>query len=301
MIFIDEVTRATVIADADGTWHYVLETTDIPAGNHTVYAIVNDHATAEQSYPSARVPFTLIAPDIIAPFLPPLAPPVATPAVPVITYPIDGSTVEATHLTIRGRAEPGTRIELFNGSTMIGSTFANSKGDWEIVMSLGDPSYTIRARACRLFTCSDFSASVRFFWRSMGQLGSGLFIDLEQYWFLIYKDTAIIHNLRIYDGSAPYVTTIDWGDGSTDKLSGKDSRLTFSHTYKEAGKFIGTVTVTDTDGAEAKLTFTVEVLELSSDFDWILWLLLIVLIFLLMLLLYKRQQRQGRKKKLSAR
>lgn len=294
IILIDDVTRATVVAAPDGTWQYVLETTGMTAGNHTMYAMVNDPVTAEQSYPSTRIPITLIAPASLAPFLPPLAPPIALPAVPVITYPIDGSTVEGTHLTVRGRAEPGTRVELFNGSTMIGSTFANSNGDWEIVMSLGDPSYTIRARACRLLTCSGFSAPVHFFWRSAGQLGRGLFICLEQYWFLIPKDTSVTHNLCIYGGRAPYTTIIDWGDGSLDTLNGKDQHLTFSHTYTKAGQFIGTVTVTDTDGAEAKLTFTAEVLVSSSDYRWLLWILLIVLILVLLLLLYERCRRKNK-------
>lgn len=293
VILIDDVARSTVTADLNGQWNYVLDTTGMAAGNHTIYAIVSDPVTAEQSYPTSRVPITLVAPqDTTTPLLPPPFVQPVKPDVPVITHPTNGSTVEGPELSVRGTAQPGTRIELYNGSQLIGSTFANSSGEWEIIITLSEPSYSIRARACRLLICSDFSQSVNFFWQSFGGLGEGLSIRLEQYWFLIAKGHSITHNLHISGGTPPYNIAIDWGDGSTYTLNGKDLLLTFSDTYTKAGKFVGTVIVTDKEGRQARQTFTVEAIDFGFNWLFIIFILLLILILLLLFILYRRRKKK---------
>ncbi len=285
VILVDDATRATITADPAGNWQYVLETTAMTAGNHTVYVIVSDPGTAEQSYPTTKAQLTLIAPEDVPP-------PIIAPPIPTITFPVGGSTITDTSLTVRGTAQPGTRVELFDGSAIVGSTFASSNGEWEINISLSNPSYSLYARACRLLACSDFSQVVNFFWQSPGQLGSGLAIRLERYWFFIPQNSSITHNIHISGGNVPYALRVDWGDGSSDQLSTKDTLLTLAHTYKKAGRFNGTVVVTDKNGAEAKQTFAIEVIATPAASWWIISAIGLVFILILSIFAYRQHVRK---------
>ncbi|MEI6801326.1 MAG: Ig-like domain-containing protein, partial [Pseudomonadota bacterium] len=79
----------------------------------------------------------------------------STPAVPTITMvgddtgssATDGITKDST-LTVKGAAEPGVTVTLYNGSTVLGSAVADANGNYIIVTStLADGSYNLSVQA----------------------------------------------------------------------------------------------------------------------------------------------------------
>ena len=70
------------------------------------------------------------------------------PATPGITSPADGTTSASTALTVSGTAEPGSIVELFDGSTSKGVTTATAGGGWsKAVTGLADGSHVFTAVA----------------------------------------------------------------------------------------------------------------------------------------------------------
>ena len=74
------------------------------------------------------------------------------PAAPVITTPSDGTRSEDTTTLVAGSAEPGTRVEIFDGGTFLASTFADrSSGYFQVEVpqgsALGFDTHVISAEA----------------------------------------------------------------------------------------------------------------------------------------------------------
>ncbi|NJK78104.1 MAG: tandem-95 repeat protein [Nanoarchaeota archaeon] len=69
------------------------------------------------------------------------------PDSPVIESPIDGSTTNSPSQTITGSAEPGSTIEVFVDGTSVGTTTADSNGDWSFGITLSEGAHQITATA----------------------------------------------------------------------------------------------------------------------------------------------------------
>lgn len=71
------------------------------------------------------------------------------PATPVISAPTSGTWTNNNQPTISGTAEAFVGVRVFDGTTLLGITTANSIGDWTFTPSspLNDGSYSIRVRA----------------------------------------------------------------------------------------------------------------------------------------------------------
>jgi hypothetical protein len=70
------------------------------------------------------------------------------PAAPVIQSPAEGSTLGSASVTLSGTAEPGSFVEIFEGSTSKGTTTTLSIGTWSKSLSgVPDGSHTYTARA----------------------------------------------------------------------------------------------------------------------------------------------------------
>ena len=59
----------------------------------------------------------------------------AAPAAPVITSPADGSSGTDTTPMVTGTAEPGATIEVYDGTTLVGTTTADGSGNWSVTLS----------------------------------------------------------------------------------------------------------------------------------------------------------------------
>jgi hypothetical protein len=81
---------------------------------------------------------------------------------PLITWPASGEVCALTDHTfsVEGSAQPGTTIEIYEGSTLKGQSVTNDKGLFKVSYSgsqAGQAALLLRARACAGATCSDFS------------------------------------------------------------------------------------------------------------------------------------------------
>jgi Bacterial Ig-like domain len=57
------------------------------------------------------------------------------PARPAITAPADGSFSASQNVTLRGTADPGVTIEVFEGSVSKGTTTSDAQGDWSLAVN----------------------------------------------------------------------------------------------------------------------------------------------------------------------
>ncbi len=70
------------------------------------------------------------------------------PGPPVIKSPSNGATLNSSSFTVSGTAEPNSSVELFEGSSSVGKTQADSSGNWSISLSgVADGSHTYTAKA----------------------------------------------------------------------------------------------------------------------------------------------------------
>ncbi|WP_161782102.1 MULTISPECIES: Ig-like domain-containing protein [unclassified Serratia (in: enterobacteria)] len=132
-----------VIVDKDGKWEFTPET-DLSEGEHKISVIIQDPA-GNQSKPSD--PWVVIV-DTTPP---------ATPSIDSIYDDAgsktgelqSGATTDDTTPTLKGQAEAGAKVEIFDNGTKIGETTAKEDGSWEFTpeneLAEGDHSFTIRA------------------------------------------------------------------------------------------------------------------------------------------------------------
>jgi len=70
------------------------------------------------------------------------------PAAPVITSPAEGEPVSAHFFFVSGTAQANSRVELFEGTTSVGTTTANTSGGWAISLrDVAEGSHTYTAKA----------------------------------------------------------------------------------------------------------------------------------------------------------
>ncbi len=114
-------------ANTSGTWTYKPVLAD---GKHT---IVVQETDATGNVGSATVTFTL---DTVLPT------PTAVLAKDNGASAVDGLTND---LTIKGKAEAGDRVQLFEGTTLLGTATAAADGTWSITPTLTDGIHTVFA------------------------------------------------------------------------------------------------------------------------------------------------------------
>ncbi len=126
----------------DGTWSLTPST--MADGTYDLVAIASDAAgnVSEPSWPAYRITIDQTAPA--APVILGLFDDV-TPVLGKV--PVDGHTNDSM-LVIEGTAEPGSKVQVTAGATLIGSTTANPDGTWSLTsVTLADASYRFIATA----------------------------------------------------------------------------------------------------------------------------------------------------------
>jgi hypothetical protein len=128
----------TATANSSGAWSYT--TTALADGNHSLTAkVTTASGTSTASSPLA------VTVDTTAPTAPKIG-----------SYTSDGSaiaaatasTTAADDLTLNGTAEANTTVKVFDGTSQIGSTTANSSGAWNYTASnLADGNHSFTSKA----------------------------------------------------------------------------------------------------------------------------------------------------------
>ncbi|PKO19096.1 MAG: hypothetical protein CVU39_00665 [Chloroflexi bacterium HGW-Chloroflexi-10] len=82
---------------------------------------------------------------------------------PLITWPVSGEIcpTETTSLEVKGSAQPGTTIEIYEGSVYKGQSITNSQGLFTVYYTgsiAGNADLFLNARACKDGTCSELSS-----------------------------------------------------------------------------------------------------------------------------------------------
>lgn len=282
-LFFNEDQEYTIAADNEGLWSQSIPTDDLSLGTYEAYAYATDISTAEQSYSTRKLAVSILLP---APQpLPVEQQPKPTPSPtqprtrtlrPTTITPLPDATVSESPITITGTAEPMAQIELYNGGRPVGSTFADKKGKWSITLSLQELEYILRARACTTVACSSLTNSIRFLYQPTNN-GRQFWVWLGQYAYVAPAGSTIAIRTYTGNGSSPYDTTVTWGDDKQDRSQYKDNNFTVRHTYKHAGEYKGTVTITDSNNHSAMSMFTARIMPVtqSQSFLWPLVLLLL--------------------------
>ncbi len=276
-LFLDNIDVVTALSDAQGAW-----TISTTLGTSEFFLRTID-GLGNQSYPTTLRFFTR-AP---LPGLPaiPTDPAVVTPSVPTITFPSSGTVWDQPQITVTGTAQPGTQIELWDGSRPIGSVWPNANGTWSMNLSLLQQEYRLRARACLQGQCSAFSQVIILTYQPSTTTaptpGSGLDIRLPQLSFMVFQDHQLAIRPTILNGQPPYATTTDWGDGTSTNSTATGKDFTINHTYTKPGKYTATLYAIDVHGLAGSVQFTVEVMPVVSFY----WPILLFMIGLLVALI----------------
>jgi hypothetical protein len=276
-IIVDGLSVANVAANERGKWLYQYVINELSLGRHTVSVIVQS-SSGQQSRPTAAFPFTVISTPL------PGAP--TKPAIPTITSPKTGDIVDVGQITITGRGQPGTQIEVWNHGQPIGSAIVGDTGDWSVPISLTSFAYEIVARACVQGVCSDFSSPPVSFMLKRLPAADTLKLLLNEYMYYGDVTNPIILNAHIINGKFPYRLSFDWGDGITNSLATSESYMILPHEYDNPGKYKGKVTLIDAAGSSVEVHFSADMISRGFVWYWWYWLLPVLIWLLLSMHLY---------------
>ncbi|HIE4432987.1 Ig-like domain-containing protein [Burkholderia multivorans] len=144
----DGTPDATVTADASGTWTYT-PSTPLPVG--TQVTVTASDAAGNTSLPTS----VTVTGDVTAPAAPVIAG--VTDDVGSVTGAIvSGGSTDDTTPTLSGTAEAGSTINVYDGTTLLGSTTADASGNWSFTPAgaLGEGAHSLTV------TATDSSANV---------------------------------------------------------------------------------------------------------------------------------------------
>jgi MYXO-CTERM domain-containing protein len=129
-VFIDGTNVGTAPVSASGSWTFPSPT--LGEGAHTVNATASDPAGNTSAVSNTNT-FTV---DTLP------------PAAPVVSLPTEGDVVGTATPVISGTAAPGSTVTVFIDGTQVGTTTADSSGNWTFTSpALADGPHTVTATA----------------------------------------------------------------------------------------------------------------------------------------------------------
>ncbi len=223
----------TATANSSGAWSYT--TTALTDGNHSLTAQVTN------SYGSTSTSSALaVTIDTTAPTAPKIGS--YTSDATALTA---NATTAADDLTLNGTAEANSTVKVFDGTTQLGTTTANSSGAWSYTAgSLADGSHSITSKAVDVAgNTSASSAAINV--NVDSQASTAAFTDAFQKWNdkVAFKGTADPYSqITIYDngGTNAFATVKAGGDGTWSVTSSSEVSDSVVHRF--------TATVTDRSG-----------------------------------------------------
>ncbi|KGB93325.1 hypothetical protein DM43_341 [Burkholderia cepacia] len=228
-IQIDGQTVGTVTADANGHWSYTPGT--LPDGAHQITVTQTDSSGNTSELGTVGIVVDTVVPE--------------APAITAVNddaqHPVAiGGATNDTTPTLSGTAEAGSRVSVYDGTTLLGTTTADSSGKWTFTPStgLGEGAHSITV------TATDTAGNV-----SAPSAAFGLTIDTTA----PAAPTVNATDGTSLSGTAEAVATVNIdtnGDGTPDATVTADPSGAWTYTPSTplpVGTVIG-VTVTDAAG-----------------------------------------------------
>jgi len=209
------------------------------------------------------------------------APPLTEPA--IITSPHDQDRFVDPHITVSGTCPNDSYVKLYQNDVFVGVSQCINNG-FTVVTTLSPGANVLKAR---VFNITDDegpqSPSITVYYDvpipptppptnppsspvtqprppttgvngSTGGLGRGMAIIGDYHYQVHYQGDMWQWPLSLSGGVAPYRITVDWGDGTTTKLTRPDtSAFIITHTYTKAGLYQPIVRASDSSGLGASL------------------------------------------------
>lgn len=236
----------TATADSNGTWSYTTPT--LADGSHSLTAKVTN-ASGSTSTSSALA----VTIDTTAPTAPTISPQSSDTSFSSSARTVATATTDSDGVALTGTAEANSTIKVFDGATQIGTTAANSSGNWSYTADdLADGNHSITSRAVDTAgNTSASSAAVNVNIDTDAHAPAAEFSNGWQKWNdkVVFKGEADPYSqIKIYDngGTKPVATVKADQDG--------DWQVTSSSSLSDHVVHRFTATVTDQGGDTSPLS-----------------------------------------------
>ncbi|MDX6020939.1 Ig-like domain-containing protein [Scandinavium sp. V105_16] len=132
----------TVTADGNGAWSWT-PTSALTQGSHLITVTATD-AAGNVSLSSNSFTFVVDSQAPLAPVITSLTDDVTPVTGPIVS----GQSTNDSTPTLSGTAEVGATVNIYDGTTLVGTTTADAQGNWIVTTStLGDGPHTLTAKA----------------------------------------------------------------------------------------------------------------------------------------------------------
>lgn len=277
-LVLDGNTAKTEIADLDGRWTNTIDTATLAAGEHRIIATAAD-GSGNQSYSTTAYRFSVN--NFSLPPESPLSPAQATAisktlVVPTITFPVRGDTVTKNPVYITGKGTPGAQVEVWNNNFIVGTVWADNRGNWSLPLYPAVGQQTVKARSCSQQVCTAFSPEIGFIYQPPQSTSSHFLLRLVPGAPLIKQNNTVTLRLQIHEADPPHSITVDWDDGQIGRLKAQKNEIVLVHTYKKAGKYNGSIIVKNSTNTQ-EIRFAAHVTGNTSVSPALLWPLIVLL------------------------
>lgn len=189
---------------------------------------------------------------------------------PTIDQPKSGTTFSQKNITISGRCTADLIVRIFSNNIFIGSTICRSDGTYSLRADLFLARNDLIARQYdALNQASPDSNQITVYYSAGRPSVPGddsqqppsvahfqLIIDYDYTVQSIFAGQAFLLPVQFRGGTAPYLVTIDWGEGSSNTFNRNNTNgFDTSFIYEKPGTYIVGIRVKDSAGQEAYLQF----------------------------------------------
>lgn len=183
------------------------------------------------------------------------SPPPKTAA--TIANPVNGRTFTTLPVEISGLCTTGLLVKIFSNNIFVGSANCD-KSSYSLSVDLFSGDNTLVARVYDALDQQgpdSNTVTVNYKDSALAAFGERISLSSSVAKMGANVGTALSWPIILSGGTAPYATTVDWGDGSAYDLKSLSFAGTFdiTHTYKKAGIYRVIVKATDSTGASAFL------------------------------------------------
>lgn len=174
-----------------------------------------------------------------------------------ITTPGNGAGFTNSPITVNGICPSGLLVEIFDNGVMVGSTMCKN-GSFSVQISLFNGKNELTAEVFDdLGQQGPTSNKVTVTYNNSRLTAFGQLLTLTSQYGRRSAPvhTKLVYPLQLTGGTGPYAFSIDWGDGTKPELKSQATAggLDISHTYDNAGIYVVSITVTDSNGVTAFL------------------------------------------------
>lgn len=189
---------------------------------------------------------------------------------PTIDQPKNDATFNQKNITISGQCTAGLTVRIFSNNIFVGSTVCQDDDTYSLRADLFLARNDLVARQYdTLNQSSPDSNQITVYYSAPRPTVPGddsqqppsvahfqLVIDYDYTVQSIFAGQAFLLPIQFRGGTAPYVVTIDWGEGSSNSFNRNNTNgFDTSFIYEKPGTYIVGIRVQDSAGQEAYLQF----------------------------------------------